>query len=395
MTSPAMRLAFNRLFDEARLRAVAAVLPEEAGPDADLDRIAQLAARAVAVPTTLITLIGETHQHFRGMCGASAAMGEARDGPHANSLCRHTVLEGEIVSIPNTAEDARFADNPVVTALALKAYLGIPLVTADGHILGTICAIDYRAREWSADEIALLRDYAAVAMGQLEAMANSAKIRVAFDVALHDLKTPLSGLLMAASLVHERMDAVPAELKPLMKVVKTSTEAAVKLVETLSTERQERALTSICADPAGTMESILDRLRHRADRKAIAFEFDPGKPIPMKVPPWVLERIMENLATNAIKYGPKGSKVAIRFATGDGHGHFHIRDQGPGFSETDREKMYSRYARLSAEPTGNESSTGLGLSIVKRLADQHGGRVELLSGSGESAEFRVSFAMVG
>ncbi|WP_367871936.1 GAF domain-containing sensor histidine kinase [Luteolibacter sp. Populi] len=390
-----MRLAFNRLFDEARLQAVAEVLPVQLDPDADLDRIARLAARAVGAPTSLITLIGGTAQYFRGVCGAPAAMGDAREGPHTDSLCRHTVLEGEIVSIPNTAEDARFADNPIVTALALKAYLGIPLVTADGHILGTICVIDYEAREWSADEIDLLRDYAAVAMGHLEAVANNAKIRVAFDVALHDLKTPLSGLLMAASLVHERMDSVPAELRPLMKVVESSTHAAVKLVETLATERQGRVTSSICADPAGTMESILDRLRHRADRKAIAFEFDPGKPIPMRVPPWVLERILENLATNAIKYGPKGSKVAIRFGTRDGHGHFHIRDQGPGFSETDREKMYSRYARLSAEPTGNEASTGLGLSIVKRLADQHGGKVELVSGSGESAEFRVSFAMVG
>ena len=204
-----MPRASGLLYDELRLQAVSAVLPSDAGADHDFDRLARLAALALRTPTSFITLIDGSNQHFRGVCGPSQAMGESRSGSHANSLFRHTVVEGAIVSIPNIAMDPLFSNNATVEALGIMAYIGIPLVTTQGHTIGSMCGIDYEPRDWTAEEIDLLRDYAAIAVGQLEATAISAKIRVAFDVALHDLKTPLSGLTMASSLFTERIASVP------------------------------------------------------------------------------------------------------------------------------------------------------------------------------------------
>ena len=68
---------------------------------------------------------------------------------------------------------------------------------------------------------------------------------------------------------------------------------------------------------------------------------------------------------------------------------FTVRDEGPGFSLEDQEKMFRRYGRLSALPTGGEPSTGLGLSIVKRLVDAMNGRIALTSEAGQSACFTV------
>jgi len=387
-----MLRASGLLYDELRLQAVSAVLPSDPGADHDFDRLARLAAKALRTPTSFITLIDESRQHFRGACGPSWAMGDSRSGPHANSLFRHTVVEGVIVSIPDVGADPLFSGNATVEALGIRAYIGIPLVTTQGHTIGSICGIDYEPREWTAEEIDLLRDYAAIAVGQLEATAISAKIRVAFDVALHDLKTPLSGLTMASSLVTERMSSIPVELHPLLKAVEISTAAAVKLVETLALEQQTAAYTD-CLDPVRTATQVISRLRDRAAGKGMSVEFVPERSRALRVPPWVLEQILENLTSNAIKFGPPESVVSVSFRVEDGAGHFHVRDQGPGFSDEDRERMFARYTRLSALPTGGEPSTGLGLSIVKRLTEQHHGKVELVSPAGRGAEFRLGFPL--
>lgn len=381
------------LMDPSRLRAVAEVLPDVSGQDEDFDRIARLASQALAAPTAFVTLITATDQNFVGLCGAPEAMGGSRGGPHEHSLCRHTVLAGEVVSITNTLENPVFSGNPIVLGLGLKAYLGIPLVTSQGHTLGTICVIDYTPRDWSIAEIDLLRDYAAVALGQLEAVANSARIRAAFDVALHDLKTPLSGLLMASSLVSQRLDSLPQELHPLFQVVEESTAAAVRLVNTLAAEQREMTVTPSASDPMRAAQEVISRLRPRADAKGMVLDSACTETCRLNAPPWVVEQILENLISNAIKYAPGGSVVSLGFRMEEGAGHFHISDQGPGFTEGDRKRMFMRYSRLSALPSGGESSTGLGLSIVKRLADQHGGVVRLLSGVDEGAEFRVSFPL--
>ena len=112
---------------------------------------------------------------------------------------------------------------------------------------------------------------------------------------------------------------------------------------------------------------------------------------PIFAPKWVVEQTLENLVTNALKYSPPGTRVWVTFDSDEAEAWFTVRDEGPGFSDSDREKMYNRYSKLSAKPTGNESSTGIGLSIAKRLTEQNGGTLALLSPAGSGAEFRLSF----
>src|SRR5205085_2243188 len=81
-----------------------------------------------------------------------------------------------------------------------------------------------------------------------------------------------------------------------------------------------------------------------------------------------LRQVLENLVSNAIKFTPEGGKVEMSVERPKaGSVRCLVRDTGPGFTPEDRAKMFRRYGRLSAQPTGDEPSTGLGLSIVKRL----------------------------
>lgn len=108
-----------------------------------------------------------------------------------------------------------------------------------------------------------------------------------------------------------------------------------------------------------------------------------------------LAQVIDNLVTNAIKFSQNGRSVTLGASTGPLQWvHFTVSDQGPGFTEADREKMFRRYGRLSARPTGGEPSTGLGLSIVKRLVETMNGRIQLDSEAGQGACFTVRLPVV-
>jgi two-component system, sensor histidine kinase and response regulator len=112
--------------------------------------------------------------------------------------------------------------------------------------------------------------------------------------------------------------------------------------------------------------------------------------MPRKADDEGLRQALENLVSNAIKFTPEGGQVEMTVERPKaGMVRCLVRDSGPGFSPEDRAKMFRRYGRLSAQPTGDEPSTGLGLSIVKRLLDGMGGNIALAEG-GPGAEFVVS-----
>jgi signal transduction histidine kinase len=107
-----------------------------------------------------------------------------------------------------------------------------------------------------------------------------------------------------------------------------------------------------------------------------------------------LDRIREaidNLVSNAVKYSPLGGTIDLLVAQDGGGIIVEVRDQGAGLSPEDISRLFGRFQRLSAKPTAGETSTGLGLSIVKRIVDLHGGRIAVESaGPGKGATFRMT-----
>ncbi len=99
--------------------------------------------------------------------------------------------------------------------------------------------------------------------------------------------------------------------------------------------------------------------------------------------------IMDNLLSNALKFSPAKSIVRVNLSSANGQYRLKVIDQGPGFSEEDKSKMFRKFQKLSARPTGGENSTGLGLSIIKVLTEKLRGDVELISEKGKGATFNI------
>ncbi len=150
--------------EESRLGALKSLGILDTAPEARFDRITRLASALFDVPIALISLVDWNRQWCKSCCGLQA--GEiSRD----ESFCAHVVEAREIMVVPDTLRDPRFADNPMVTnAPRVRFYAGAPLILDNGQCVGTLCLIDTRVRSLEGPAIGLLQDLRDLALRELQ-----------------------------------------------------------------------------------------------------------------------------------------------------------------------------------------------------------------------------------
>jgi signal transduction histidine kinase len=116
----------------------------------------------------------------------------------------------------------------------------------------------------------------------------------------------------------------------------------------------------------------------------------PEQSITLNTDRRVLTHVLDNLVSNAVKFTPPGGSVEIQAKAVNGSFIWEVRDSGPGFTTDDLSRAFTDYTRLSAQPTGGESSTGLGLAIARRLAARLGATVEAATGPKGGAVLTLS-----
>jgi signal transduction histidine kinase len=144
------------------------------------------------------------------------------------------------------------------------------------------------------------------------------------------------------------------------------------------------------------LSRVMDIHQPRAQSKGQRLWLEDHLPsISAWLDPDIAIQIFDNLISNAIKYSPPGSEVSVRLVRGEGGVLFELQDEGPGIGPEDQNRLFKKFSRLSAQPTAGEPSTGLGLSIVKKLAEAIHARVECQSQLGQGSTFRVEFRETG
>ena len=139
------------------------------------DRVAELAAYLFDVPIALISLVDADRQWFKACIGI-----DQRETDRSVSFCAHAIQVDEPMVVEDATEDARFADNPLVTGdPGIRFYAGAPLITPDGYALGTLCVIDTEPRQPDAEQLAHLEHLAEVVIGELELRREVAEHRTA------------------------------------------------------------------------------------------------------------------------------------------------------------------------------------------------------------------------
>ncbi len=213
----------------------------------------------------------------------------------------------------------------------------------------------------------------------------------------HDLKNSLAGMKLSAGLLQSRKTELPPRCVPLVENIMSATERMLAFMqEFLANQRAEQLqIKHVTINLGDVAAHVVANHQPAAHAKTITLTLHaPKVPVLIEADPEGVMQALENLVSNAIKFSSEGGEVAVTVHRPmAGMAKCHVRDTGPGFTEEDRTKLFRRYGRLSAQPTGDEPSTGLGLSIVKRLIDAMGGSIALAEDAGKGAEFIIALPM--
>ncbi|MBB5039912.1 hybrid sensor histidine kinase/response regulator [Prosthecobacter dejongeii] len=217
----------------------------------------------------------------------------------------------------------------------------------------------------------------------------------------HDLKNPLGAIRFSAQTLLE----LPAEkintASDLTGHIVATCDQMLKFIDRFLNNRAQEAEHERMTTVHISSEQIKEMLTAwypNAKRKNTTLAVTLSEtPLLASGDLFTVRQIVDNLMSNAVKFSPLGSQITSRVYADGERFIIDIEDEGPGFSESDLARIFQDYTRLSARPTGGESSTGLGLAIAKRGADRMGAKLTIdnrSNGQGSIARLALPLALV-
>lgn len=267
-------------------------------------------------------------------------------------------------------------------------------------------AADYLTKPFSPSELkSRVKTHLALKMhedalnlkNQQLAEAVKTKNRI-LSIASHDLRNPLSSILGFAQLLalYPTVKEDPESLEMVDYISRAAGRMETLITELLDTAALEMGridLKTKQCSPHQVLCSSIQEHQRQAEKKQQQLQIKNSAQENCNADPKRLKQVFENLLSNAIKYSPTGSLIEINSYIQENNWCVDIKDQGPGFSEDDLKNLYGFFQRLSARPTAGESSTGVGLAIVKQVVELHGGTVQLKTNTSTGSTFCVSLPL--
>ncbi len=389
-----MATAPLRADEGERLRILRDLNILDTDPEERFDRLTRVAQMATNTPTALVSLVDHERQWFKSHLGLDVCQTHRSD-----SFCSYVVHDRLPVVINDATLDPRTADMTIVVdAPRIRAYAGYPLFSPTGHCLGSLCVIDYKPRDFSKAELAVVRDLASVAESEiihLETSGLIADLATARDAAEratsaqrrltatvgHEIRTALNGIVGVSELVESG-----SPINDSAGVLKSSSHSLLHLIDELL-DYSKLADDRLLLDPQPTdiraaINCVVDTIRTHA-RPGVAVRSDCHR----DVPPWVLcdslrlRQVLLNLLGNAAKFTRVGSiTVFVRQAAApDGALEFEVADTGEGVTPAEAELLFEPFAQANRGIASRSGGTGLGLTISRDLVQRMGGAIRFES----------------
>jgi signal transduction histidine kinase len=390
----------RRLTDPNRLQAIRDTGLMDTPREEAFDRLARLAADILHVPLTIVSLVDAEKQFFKADFGLPSPFKETRELPIDASLCRYT-LEGEPIISSNAPADPFLKFHPSTGPWGIVAIIVLPLINPEGHVLGTFCCIEPRVREWTAHEITVMRELTASIMteinlrNQIQKLKAEQNLRDTFVAALsHDLRTPLTASKLGVQLLGRRHADLPSVQTSVARVT-ASLDRAERMIQNLLDASQIKAgkrvslNVSECDLHAITLQALEELSAVFTDRFVLKAE----GVLNLVADPIGLRRIVENLASNAAKYGAPETPIEVSLRRSSAWVTLQVRNQGNPIAESDLLTIFEPFHRSRSAMESAQKGWGLGLPLVRGFAEAHGGTATVTSSAQDGTCFTITLPL--
>jgi signal transduction histidine kinase len=314
--------------------------------------------------------------------------------PRRSVLYVKTGSGREVVVLLESTRHLSDTDRSLVEVFCSRLSIAFDNVILYEELQAANARLEERVQERTR-ELTLVNERLAAQWDRLR-RANSFKGEILGKVA-HDLKNPLGVIMGRAEILKDMVAQSPIKTDKADEQIQHIQESGKRLtgmVDALLADAMKDAhdinLRMEPVDIAGLVKQVAASSRTLSERKQQTLSVTAPSSLTVMADHDRLWEAVDNLVNNAVKYTPAGGEIAISVQSTDGRAVVSVRDSGLGLKPEDVSRLFGRFQRLSAKPTAGESSTGLGLSIVKRIVDLHGGDVTADSaGPGQGTTFTM------
>ncbi len=378
---PNPELAGLGLVDEPRERAY--------------DDLVRLAARTLGTPVSLMSIVQpeRNRQFFAGEVGLSAPWADLRQTPMSHSFCSHVVTRGRSFVVDDANAHPAVRGNPAIADLGLVAYLGAPIRSPGGAIIGALCVIDGVPRRWGSEDVETLERLAACASDAIDLRATrdaAERLRIEQHCLAatfaHELDEPIAAQrALFDTLLQELGASLPPHLRAGLEAGAGAAERTLATVERLRRYARtlERRITSVPVDLDALATAVREGLGADIERSGGALEV--GALPAVDGDPEGLGLMLHELVLNALHFARPERPPRVRLY---GHRHRHwvelcVADDGIGLAARDLEGSFDEFCRLQAGAPA--TGAALALTLCRRVAVDHGGTLQLRSRGGTGA----------
>jgi signal transduction histidine kinase len=228
----------------------------------------------------------------------------------------------------------------------------------------------------------------------LAEQAQRARYQQTLHFVTHEMRTPLSSIQGSSELM-TRYQLTEDKRKQIAALINSESKRLARMVQIfLDVERLEAGQMELKREPISVkdlVETCVQRVRPLGERKHIAIHLQPiADGLQLTGDRELMEYACYNLLTNAVKYSPQHTEVTVNGWKDAGHVRISVKDQGIGMDQKEVKQIFRKFYRTKKAEESGEAGTGIGLSIVQQIVEQHGGRIDVISQPGAGSCFTLA-----
>jgi signal transduction histidine kinase len=397
----------DAMLEQERLAALHGYAILDTPAESDFDDIVALAAHLCDKPMAMISLVGEDRQWFKARVGTDLC-----GGARADSICAHAMRGDDVMQVPDAGQDPRFAGLPSVAgAPHLRFYAGAPLISPYGQPLGTLCVAAPEPGELTPGQQHGLRALARHVVNQLELrkyardmhrlnerLRDAERLKDEFLARVNpELRTPITSIHGYLEVLGDP-ELPSAAREGFLQRVQRNSDRLLALVDDMLLAAQvsagSRDFDRAPADLSVLARAVVAANRPLAEAKGLTIDAETDGPVHADVDLRRMGQALERLVLNAVKFTTTGA-ITVTAAVRDGQAMLQVRDTGMGISAEDQQRVLAPFRRGAAAERAEVQGIGLGLSIVKAIAEGHEGRVTIESSPGHGSTIGIAVAASG